>query len=287
MARGDALYARGDVDWPTDPRCRKLSIVGRWINECLWRLSVKERRETLPLDKWWTDSVHDYANVRTTKRRDLDKAWLHMAQLGLIYIEHDNAITIVGVKACHPRLKWKPSPYGDCTGTIQDIIERREGEGEGESPPPLDPANTTNSDLPKNNLKPLPIDPDFPRYSTQEDLTDDCLILAKICEKLEKYSTFEKYPKNWKAFAKLVNDGFDISILDKAVDNHIKQFGTVKFKPGFKNDHPNEASIKDRAEKTVTAPQTGQSDIFTPEFKQQLLDNARKSKERENAERNK
>lgn len=127
MARGDATFARCNVDWPTNPKCTQLRSANyKWINHVVWLCAVKVRRVTLPCQY---NGKH-LAHICQVDGKMLTRALKNMSELGLIKINPDNSITVYGVKENNSKLSWlddyPPDPYRDSKGPYG------EGEGEGE-----------------------------------------------------------------------------------------------------------------------------------------------------------
>ena len=157
MARGDPTFAKGDVQWPIDPRCRRLPVSARWLGECFWRLSVMLRRQVLP-KRWTIDAVADiYAGMdKRTARRALEH--LKKGSDPQIIEHEDGRFEVVSVRDAHKKLTWRedteeadddeePSPDtgpaqapyppahappGDSTGPI--VARRRERTGPYQAP---------------------------------------------------------------------------------------------------------------------------------------------------------
>ena len=127
MARGDGVFARCNVDWPTNPLCIKLkSASAKWLNHVLWLCAVRERREQLGY-KYDTRTLHVLSGLDT---RTIHDGLAKMQEVGLISMNDEGHITVRGVKSNNSKLKWydgpPPSPYAPQMGPYG------EGEGEGE-----------------------------------------------------------------------------------------------------------------------------------------------------------
>lgn len=142
MARGDALYANCNVDWPLDPRCRKLTIQARWLNHVIWCLSVKERRSCLPSHY----DVSYLAAVVGQKVATVSNQLSLMESLGLIKLTPEKCIYVIGIQKCHKKLKWRDTPYGEDLGNSNENLKgeiEKENEREKEKEIKSKPKKTT------------------------------------------------------------------------------------------------------------------------------------------------
>jgi len=134
MARGDALFANCNVDWPDDPRCIQMGVEARWLNHVIWLKSVKEKRETLQKNY----NFKYFSRISGISLKKTKKFILEMVDLELLTITDDNLISVVGVRSCHKKLKWREEKKPPHTGPVSEIRggeseRRREGEKESES----------------------------------------------------------------------------------------------------------------------------------------------------------
>lgn len=103
MARGDATFARCNVDWPMNPRCVALgSAATKWINHVLWLCAVKERRIRLPYS-YDTNYIRILSQCDT---RTVQKSLAKMQEAGLISIDSENRITVYGVRENNSAIQW-------------------------------------------------------------------------------------------------------------------------------------------------------------------------------------
>lgn len=147
MAQGDATFARGNCDWPFDPRCQGLPDNDcRWLHEVMWRTAVKERRELIP--KKYNPRWFCYAACLCGDLR-FHECLKALVFAGLLRFNADHRIYVCGVKNNNPKLKWQEDEaiqlidnpylqdtgwiwggYGWDTGGIRDPIKYKENVNE-------------------------------------------------------------------------------------------------------------------------------------------------------------
>lgn len=105
MNKLDGNFAKIKTDWHRDPRCRALKHPSyKWLNQVLWNLCVKERRDRLPSYYTAATLAHEAdIDVRTVR-----KGLTLMSQecIGLITINSDETITVHGVREIHENKKF-------------------------------------------------------------------------------------------------------------------------------------------------------------------------------------
>lgn len=108
MAKGDAVYARGNVDWPLDPQCQGLPDNDcRWLHEVLWRMAVKERSPVVPkkYNAKWLAWVCQIAEPRVCAYVKI------LAAAELIGVDSQGQLVVYGVIKQHGRLGFKVQEY--------------------------------------------------------------------------------------------------------------------------------------------------------------------------------
>jgi len=227
MARGDALYANCNVDWITDPRCFQLDIHGRWLNHCLWLTAVKERRETLPKNY----NLKYFSRISQISEKKCKVIFSTMIELELIKVE-ENVITVIGVKACHKKLKWRDSPQVPHTGTERGHLK---GEREREKEKESNKENFEVSDLPVSKPDPKP-DLDF---KAVEDLA---FSVATGFHSGESVAVVKPQILNF------LGQGVDLKTIRQAVLFQMDKMANVddrRFRPKFRKVFPDIASVAD------------------------------------------
>lgn len=106
MAKRDGEFAKTKTDWHRDPRCIALKYPAyKWLNQVLWNLCVKERRDTLPTRYSPATLAREAGvDVRTVRKA------LTLMQEGddpLITVHPDQSITVHGVREIHENKKFK------------------------------------------------------------------------------------------------------------------------------------------------------------------------------------
>ena len=111
MARGDAIFARCNVDWPNDPRCELLpNNDTRWLNHLMWLWCTKHRSPELPAH-YTVDYMAKAASITPAKTQ---KALRAMAELELIACSPQGSLVVHGVTRQNSRLEWKYTEIEDC-----------------------------------------------------------------------------------------------------------------------------------------------------------------------------
>ncbi len=157
MARGDAIFARCNVDWPNDPRCEMLpDNDARWLNHLMWLWCTKHRSPQLPTH--YTVGYLAKAGAVTVEKAQA--ALRAMAELDLISVAPDGGLVVEGVTNQNSRLEWKCTEIEGCENpwktdpkylypngvpaTIATVPNRKEQEqgkeqgkeqGDGQEPP--------------------------------------------------------------------------------------------------------------------------------------------------------
>lgn len=109
MARGDATFARCNVDWIDDPRCEALpSNDARWLNHILWLLAVKARSEAIPVKY----SVAWFKKKLGLTDARLQKCLRSMVDQPepLVTITPEGILVVEGVQNQNSKLTFKPTP---------------------------------------------------------------------------------------------------------------------------------------------------------------------------------
>lgn len=110
VARGDAIFARCNVDWPDDPRCVDLpNNDARWLNNLLWLWCTKHRSPILR--ERYTPGY--MARTCDMGEGEVQSALRAMADLGLISVTGDDVIVVSGVTNQNSRLEWKVEKIPD------------------------------------------------------------------------------------------------------------------------------------------------------------------------------
>jgi len=114
VARGDPTFAIVGVEWPHDPRYRRLKKpTYKLVCDHLWLMAHKFRKQTLDS---YIDEAY-MAHVCDIDTRTVRKAFARIVEEGLIEIGTDNRITICGVRKKNNRLAWKDGEISPSTGT--------------------------------------------------------------------------------------------------------------------------------------------------------------------------
>ena len=105
MARGDATYARCNVDWPYKKKCKRMpDNDARWLNHLMWLWATAERSPLLSPEKYDVEEMMDVADVSGEVVQESLRA---MAELQVISMTEAGQIIVHGVVSENPKLKWK------------------------------------------------------------------------------------------------------------------------------------------------------------------------------------
>lgn len=210
MARGDATFSRGNVDWPFDPRCQSLPDNNcRWLHEIMYRMAVKERLPFVPAkyDFEW------YAWACRIQHKDIGKYIATLEAKGLI-CQFERGIIVYGVIENNPKLQWRehnypevvdgkevhhnalygedtgnePAPYRENRDIEKEILRRREGEGE-----------ITCAETPEASSPPKPDDPIVLTFPCDGKPNEWHLTESKLQEYCETYRTIDVRQESLKA----------------------------------------------------------------------------------------
>ena len=111
MARGDAVFARCNVDWPNDPRCEMLpDNDARWLNHLMWLWCTKHRSPLLPAHY----TVGYLAKAGAVSIEKAQVALRAMAELDLISMAPSGGLVVEGVTNQNSRLEWKDTEIEGC-----------------------------------------------------------------------------------------------------------------------------------------------------------------------------
>ncbi len=111
MARGDAIFARCNVDWPNDPRCELLpNNDARWLNHLMWLWCTKHRSPELP-PHYTVDYLAKAGNMTAVKVQASLRA---MGELELIARSPQGSLVVLGVTNQNSRLEWKCTEIEGC-----------------------------------------------------------------------------------------------------------------------------------------------------------------------------
>lgn len=111
MARGDAIFARCNVDWPNDPRCEMLpDNDARWLNHLMWLWCTKHRSPLLPAH--YTVGYLAKAGAVTVEKAQASLR--AMAELDLISVAPTGELVVEGVTNQNSRLEWKFTEIEGC-----------------------------------------------------------------------------------------------------------------------------------------------------------------------------
>lgn len=157
MARGDAIFARCNVDWPNDPRCEMLpDNDARWLNHLMWLWCTKHRSPLLPAHY----TVGYLAKAGAVTLEKAQAALRAMGELDLITVAPEGGLVVQGVTNQNSRLEWKCTEIEGCENpwktdpkyiypngvpatilTVPNRKEQRKGkeqgkeQGDGQEPP--------------------------------------------------------------------------------------------------------------------------------------------------------
>lgn len=119
MAKGDATYARGNVDWHTSPEFRAIpSNNCRVFHETLYRFAVKERSVVLP-KKYKVDYLAEIVNSKEQPctADDIRHYVKQLVDLDLIGVTPDHLLVIYGSRNQHAAMKFKTTEYPEQLAT--------------------------------------------------------------------------------------------------------------------------------------------------------------------------
>lgn len=113
MSKGDATYARGNVDWPHDPLCQAMpDNTCRWLHEVMYRTAVKERSVVIPkkYNTAW------FARVVSTDRETVSKEEIQgyikfLVEVDLIGITEEHLLVVYGSATQHSKMTFKIRDY--------------------------------------------------------------------------------------------------------------------------------------------------------------------------------
>jgi len=237
MSKRDGEFAKTKTDWHRDPRCRALKHPSyKWLNQVLWNLCVKERRETLPSYYTAATLAHEAdIDVRTVRK---GLALMQQERIGLITVNEDQTITVHGVRDIHENKKFrflddelKPCPPR----------ERVEKEREKEKSRVIDEAITN-----------PPTDPFFQQPSSQDP--------GDIQEIFEAAKKYKNTTLSHKIRATVINllGSLNKDTIIKAIENQTEVFELSRtdhrYRPKFENHFMGEDAVKEMANTPPVAP---------------------------------
>lgn len=113
MGKGDPTFAIVGVDWPHDPRYRRLKKpTYKLVCDHLWLQAHKFRKQKLDS---YVDAAY-MAHVCDIDARTVRKAFTRIVEEGLIEIDDNDCITILGVRKKNEKLGWKDKDIVPDTG---------------------------------------------------------------------------------------------------------------------------------------------------------------------------
>lgn len=237
MAKRDGEFAKTKTDWHRDPRCRALKHPSyKWLNQVLWNLCVKERRETLPSYYTAATLAHEAdIDVRTVRK---GLALMSQECIGLITINSDQTITVNGVRAIHENKKFRFLDDKPKTVPPRVRVEESKSRVESESDKKSDDVDGE--------------DPNFqkPKYSP-EDVMEVCT-LATTKYKSTQYSN-QVMPFVHNLLAQVSKE-----TLIKAINNVSDMFDNNNRphdkRPAFDKQFTSVLGVEEMAKRSVTAP---------------------------------
>lgn len=220
----DGDFAKTKTDWHRDPRCRALVHPSyKWLNQVLWQLCVKERRETLPAYYDPATLAHEAGIDVRTVRRGL--TLMQQECINLITVNKDQTITVHGVREIHENKSFRF--LDDKEISMSPRVEKRESKS-----------------IEKSREGPNVIDPFFKDNGLAKMSGDDLAAHRIVSFSLDNYKASDNSGEILPFAMHLLASGVSEQDIQAALMAKAEMFPDMKYRPNFRKALANAAEVQ-------------------------------------------